>query len=137
MTAFRADSRVGVERIQCSWYVLLRFGHHAAVVDEAANGHQLRQFHHTAVVVGMEVCDEQIVDARDTGVTGGGGDPSGITSVARITRLRLQCPTTRKPCVDEQRLPRRRHQQRGLTTFDIDEVDVERLGRSPARNGGR
>src|SRR5260370_38479887 len=85
----------------------------------------------------MEMRDEQIVDMRDPGVPGGRGYPSGITSVARMTGLRLECPASRKPRVDEQRLPRRRHKQCGLTTFDVDEINVERPCRRPMRNYGR
>jgi hypothetical protein len=104
------------------------------MVHEGANGHQLRQFHDSADMVGMEVRDEQIVDVRDTSVTRGGSDPPRITSVARITGLRLHCAAARKSRIDEQRLPRRRHNQRGLTTFDIDEVAVERLSLCPMHN---
>ena len=113
------------------------------MVNKSANRHQLRQFHRAADVVGVKVRDEQIVDLTDTGVTGGGGDPSRIASVAGIAGLRLKCSAAGKPRVDEQGLPGWRHEQRGLTPFDVDEVDIERVWerppgsrQSPARRRG-
>ena len=68
-----------------------------------------------AVVILVQVGDQQIVNARQVCVAYGGHDPVRIAAHhPRITR------------VDEQRLPRRRDDERGLTAFDVDEVEVER-----------
>ena len=92
-----------------------------------ADRKKLRQLGDAAVVVGMKVRDQQIVNPRDSGVTGGGGDPQCVSRVARGAGFRLKCPATRKPRINEQRLAGRRHDQGGLTTFDIDEVDFDGL----------
>jgi hypothetical protein len=57
MTTLRADCGVCAERGQRARYTLLFIGAKAAVVNEGANGYQLRQFHDAAHVVRMEVGD--------------------------------------------------------------------------------
>ncbi len=57
-----------------------------AVIDEAPNGHELRQLAHTAHVIRVKVRDQQIVDLRNTRVARGRHDPVRIARLARIAR---------------------------------------------------
>src|SRR6516164_784780 len=62
------------------------------------------------VVVG----DQNVVDPLQVGQAGRGHDALGIASTKAW-------PT----CVDQQGLARRRHNQRSLPTFNVDEIDVQ------------
>ena len=84
-----------------------------AVVDERPNRNPLRELRHAAVVVLVKMRDQEIVDAGEARVLDRGHDPIGIAAVL----LRIAG-------VDEQRLPRRRDDERRLAAFDVDEIDV-------------
>jgi hypothetical protein len=95
------------------------------VIDERADWNLLRELDDPAVVVWMEVGDQEVIDVIDAGVADGGHDTPGVAAVV-----------ARKTCVHEQRLASGRDDQSGLAAFDIDEVDVERLGRADERETG-
>ena len=78
-------------------------------------GIALRELLQPADVIDVVVREHQIVDLLQPGVGDDRHDPIGV-AVAGI------------PGVDQQRLPRRRHEQRRLPAFGVDDVDVERLG---------
>jgi hypothetical protein len=65
----------------------------------------------------MVVGDQNVVDPVHVGQAGGRYDPVGIATVK-----------VRPTCVDQQGLPRRRHNQRSLPTFNVNEIDVQVLG---------
>ena len=105
-------------------------GHHfwrrferRAVVDERADRKPPLKFRHAAVVILVQVRDEEIVDALQAGIAHGGDDPVGIA-----------CVEPRVAGVDEQGLPGRRDDERGLPAFDVDEVDVESFRRGSRRS---
>ena len=110
MPPARAHRLVGLED-RCGAVVAR---HDGVVIDEGANRQELGQLGHTAGVIAVEVREQQIVDLRDAGRLGRRGDaPRIAAAVAGVTG------------VDQQRLPRRRDDQRRLTAFDVDEVDVQ------------
>ncbi len=99
--------------------------HRRSVVDERANRKAPLELGHAAVVILVQVRDEEVVDALHAGIAHGGDDAVGIARVEpRITG------------VDEQRLPGRRDDERGLPAFDVDEVDVERFRRGGGERAG-
>ena len=88
-----------------------------AVVEEIRHRQALQQVGDAAHVVLVEVGDEQRVDFLDAGGFGGGGDAIGVApAIAGVSG------------VDQQRLAGGRDDQRGLASFDIDEINVQRLG---------
>ena len=92
--------------------------HRRAVIDEGANRHARRQRRDAADVIGVVVRHDEVVDPRQPGLLHRRRDAIGVAAVeAGVAR------------VDQQRLARRRDNQRRLAAFDVDEVDVERLSR--------
>ena len=112
MRALPADPRILFVR----FLDLLAFFDRLTVVDERANGDETREFRHPSVVIVVEVRDHQVVDLGDAGVARDRHDPFGVASV-RAAPAR----------VDQERLPRRRDDERRLAALDVDEVDVEGL----------
>ena len=73
-------------------------------------------------MVAMKVSDQEIVDPPKAGVLRSRENPPGIAPVvSRVTGI------------DEQRLASWRDNQRRLARFDVDEIDVERLGSQGSR----
>ena len=93
------------------------------MIDERPDRNLTREIHDAAVVVGMEMRDEQVVDPRDARVASGGEDARGIPAVEPGVAG-----------IDEQRIPRRRDEKRRLPALHIDEVDVERVPRHHQRS---
>ena len=69
-------------------------------------------------MVVVEVCDEQMVDARDAGVAHGGLDALSVAAIGGGPAG-----------IDKQRCARRNNQQRGLAAFHVDGVDEQVLFR--------
>ena len=84
-----------------------------AVVDESSNRQALRDFRRRRRVIAVKVRDQQVVEPVDAG---------GRAAAMMRFGSRLSGAIS---SVNEQRLPGRRHDQRGLPAFDVDEVDVE------------
>ena len=106
-------------------------GHHfrrrferRAVVDERADRKPPLKFRHAAVVILVQVRDQEVVDALQ---------PASRTAATMRSGSRA---LTRVPGVDEQRLPGRRDDERGLSALDVDEVDVERFRRGSGERAG-
>ena len=86
------------------------------VVEESSHRQPLQQVRNAAHMILVEMRDQQRVDFFDAGCFRRRRDANGVASaVARITG------------VDEQGLTGGRNHQRGLASFDIDEVNIERL----------
>jgi hypothetical protein len=78
-------------------------------------------------VVGVKVRGHQVIDLGHPGIAHRGHDPVGV-------------PGRGRPAVggvDEQRFARGRHQQRGVSAFDVDQVEVERGARTRLRRHER
>ena len=129
MTFAEPHSRVRLMNRVRSCHSLLRIVIHAAVVDEGLNRDQLRQFGHTARMVGVKMRHQQEVDAGYAGVFRGGKNPLRVTRLSRVASPRSESPRARKSRVNEQRLASRSDDEGGLPAFHIDEVDIERLSR--------
>ena len=127
VTSFRADRHVGVKRLLRPRDYALRFGRHAAVIDEGSDRDQLRELSNATVVIRVEVGDEEIIDLRDTGVTHRGQNAVCVSRFLGIAGRRFEASARCESRIDEQSLSLRRYHQRGLPTFDVDEIDVERL----------
>src|SRR5438067_823687 len=83
-----------------------------AVVDEVADWNTRGKFNETAVMVSVPVRDHQMIDLSNAGGTRRRHDAISISRRAdEISGI------------DQQRLPGRRHEQRRVATFDIDDVD--------------
>ena len=85
------------------------------MVDEVANRHLRQQLGKSADVVAVVVGGDQMIDLLDARIGRSGNDARGVAAVARIAG------------VDEQRLSRRRDNQRGVSALDVDDVDLKRL----------
>ena len=109
--------------------VLLGRGRQTLMIDEMADGHQLRQLYNPAIVIGVKMSDEQIVDLLDTGMSSRGNDTIRVAGFGWITGRRIRYSATSPPRIDEERLPLRSHEQGGLAALNIDEIDVECSGR--------
>ena len=97
MLAFRADLRVAFERRLRAGDLLFSLRRGRVVIDERPNRDQLRELRHGAVVVGVEVRDEQVVDPLDAGRARGGEDAVGVARLLRIARKRAKPPWPGKP----------------------------------------
>ena len=84
------------------------------MIHERADGQPVCYVLDAADVITVVVRDDEIVDPRDARLLRRGGDSIGVT-VSRIA------------CVDQQRLSHWRDEERRLSTFDVDEVNVEGL----------
>ena len=87
------------------------------VVNELANRNAAREFFHASEVIAVPVSRDEVIDLFDTGIFDCGHDAVSVTrgSSAAVSRI------------DEQGLTRRRNEQRGVSTFHIHQVDVQRL----------
>ena len=96
------------------------------MIDERADRHQLRELDDAAVVIGVEVRHEQIVDARQRRLARAAATMRCASRACRGSPgLESNVPAPAKPGVDEQRLAGGRDDERGLPALDVDEVDVE------------
>lgn len=86
------------------------------MINEPADRNAAGDLRHRAKVIGVVVGGNQMVDLRETGILDRGHD------AIRIAHRRWS-PVAG---VDEQRLPGRRDEQRGVSTFHVDHVNVER-----------
>src|SRR5262245_43271763 len=87
------------------------------MIDERSDWNQARELGSAAVVVTMKVSDQEIVNPPKASVLCSGEDPPGIAPVVSGIAG-----------VDEHRLASWRDNQRRLAAFDVDEIDVQRLG---------
>ena len=87
-----------------------------SVSNHVAELHSRRQLLHAADVIGVVVRDDEIVDRADAGFLDGGGNTLGVAQVV-----------CRPAGVDQQRLPRRRDDERRLSAFDVDEIQPQCL----------
>jgi hypothetical protein len=103
------------------------------VIDERANPRERGELGRAAVVVRMEMRDEEKINPLQPRIANGRGDAVRVARLMRIAGLRLEYTlSTGKAGVDEQRLPRRRRDERRLAAFDVDEIDIERPRGLPA-----
>ena len=72
------------------------------MVDEGADRDLLRQFHDAAVVVGVKMRDQQVVNALQPGVFDRGKNAVGVPRFARLSRQRRERAASGKTGVDEQ-----------------------------------
>ena len=86
------------------------------VVVEAADGHASGQRLDPAEVVDVPVRGDEMIDP-------------GHAGVRRRRAMRLGVSLPRPARVDEDRLPRRRHDEGGRAPFDVDPVDVQPASR--------
>ena len=96
------------------------------MIDEGADGQLAGELRHAAHVVLVEVRDQQVIDCLHAGVLGGRGDAVGVAAV-------VAGPAG----IDQHGFAGGRHEERGLTAFDIDEVDLEILGGGEQGGAGR
>src|SRR5579862_7285126 len=96
----------------------------AVVIDKSPNRDELGKLRYTPIVVRMKMSDQQIIDSFHAGGGCYRSDAVGIARFMRVARLRSEGSITRKPGIDKQRLVRWRHNQRGLTAFNVDEIDL-------------
>ena len=92
--------------------------HVGAVVDVLTDGNTLGQLGHRTEVIGVPVRGDEVVNTGEPRVFRGSHHPICI-SPGRRTAI---------AGVDEHRLTRRGHEERGVPAFDVDEVDVQRFG---------
>jgi hypothetical protein len=100
------------------------------VIDERPDREEFRELGHAAVVIRVEMRDEKDVDPADARGTRCSEDSirvARLRGIARNGRKRSTLPW--KTGVDEERLTARRDDERRLSAFDVDEVDIERAGR--------
>ena len=97
----RAHGLVVLKQGQRARHILLRLGRHIAVIDERADRQPLREFHHAAKMIAVEMRDEEIVDPREPGLSRHGRNPDGIARAHGIARPRLKRAAPGKPRVDE------------------------------------
>src|SRR5262249_2953777 len=91
----------------------------------APNGNQLRQLDGAAFVIGMKVCDEEVVDLSYAGVPSRSEDPPRITGLCGVAGLGAGGTTAGPSSIDEKGLLIRCNEQRGLSALHVDEVDVK------------
>jgi hypothetical protein len=94
-----------------------------AVIDELSNRNLRGKFSQAAEMIAVPVGRNQMIDLASSRVLDRLEDAAGVA--------RRRCPGI--PGINEQRLMGRRDEQRGVATFDIDDVDVQSLGRSSNR----
>src|SRR5271167_1747463 len=87
-----------------------------AVIDESADGNFLDELGHPADVVEVIVSDQNIIELRDAGALRGSGDAIGVAALV-----------VGPAGVDEKRLSGRGDEEGRLASFNIDEIDLERL----------
>ena len=75
-----------------------------------------------AEVIAVPVRGDQVIDLREAGVLDRRHDALGVSRRRRAAIAGI----------DEHRLARRRHEQRGVAALDVDDVDVERLASASA-----
>ena len=119
---FRSACRYrGTKRRHHRVGALARFGRRA-VGDHVADLHARNQLLHAADVIRVVVRDDEIVDGPDAGLLHRGRNP-----------LRIAQVVCRPAGVDQHRLPGRRDDERGLTAFDVNEIQAQRLRRTDGR----
>ncbi len=89
-----------------------------AVIDERLHRHARDELGHAAHVVPVIVRHDEVVDLRQARALDRGRNAIGVAAVE-----------AGPSGVDEHRLAGGRHDQRRLSAFDVDDVDVERIGR--------
>ena len=123
-----------VRRSRANWFVRPETVHGEsiepewiAVVDERANRNSRCQLRNGASMVRVEMGNEQVVDPLDTGLLEGIQDPLSIPAQrGAFWRWRSAAlAADRIAGVDQHRFAGGSHHQRGLTAFDVDEVDDE------------
>jgi hypothetical protein len=88
------------------------------VVDVFADRHLCRQRRQATEVIAMPVRDDQMIDLRDARVF------HGFDDAARVTLRRLRAEVAR---IHQQRLARRRDEQRRVAALHVDHVNIQRL----------
>jgi hypothetical protein len=101
------------------------------MIYEYPNGHQLRKLSNPAVVIRVEMADEQVVDLRNARVARGSNDPVRVPRLMRITGANAGTITS-VPRINQQRAMVRCDEQGRLSSLYVDEVDLKALRfRSP------
>ena len=103
------------------------------MIDEGSDRDQLRELGDAAVVIRVEVSDEEIIDLLDARIAYRGQNAVCVSRYFRIAGYRFKRSDRSESRIDEQSFSLRRNHQRGLPTLDVDEIDVERLRRRLAR----
>ena len=85
MLASASQHRICAERGVCLRDRSFSLGTWVTMIDECANGHQLRELRDPTIVIRVEMCDEQVVDLLNSRIVRGGHDPVRITRLMRIT----------------------------------------------------
>ena len=84
-----------------------------AFVVEGADGHEFGEFSKAAEVVDMEVGDDDVIDARETGLGGGVVDAGGVATAGVAG-------------VDEDGFAGGGDKESGTAAFGVDPVDAQR-----------
>ena len=90
---------------------------------ESGGRHALGQSRHPAEVIAVIVRRDQVVDLLQTRVADGRCNPIRVANG----------DGSAVPGVHQERLPRRRHEQRRVAPFHVDQVDVEPARGRPLR----
>ena len=106
----------GIRRLQEPVGRFVRL-HVRPMVDEMPNRNPRSELGEAAVVVAVPMRCDQVINLRHTARSGGVDDSAGVPR-------RAHAPVSR---IDEQRLTRRRHEERRVTAFYVDNIDVQSL----------
>src|SRR5437588_11013522 len=85
------------------------------MIDEGRNLHPLGKLRDPSDMIAMIVGDNQIIDLLDSRQLGGSHDPVGISAIE-----------SRPAGVDQHRLARGAYEERCLTTFNVERIDLKR-----------
>ena len=91
--------------------------HIGAVIDEGADFDAIRELGHAAHVIAMVMSDENVVELFDFGRLG------GLHNAVRIAAVKA-APSG----VDQQRVAGGSNDERGLSAFHIDKIDLQGFG---------
>src|SRR5271170_8032664 len=96
-----ADGEVGVECL-LGPRIPLRLRRQGSMINKVAYGQQLRQFGNAAVVIGMKVRDQRIVDLFDARLVSGSEDAVRVTGPRGFPGFRAWLAIAGVPGIDEQ-----------------------------------
>ena len=86
------------------------------VIDERADRNTGCERRNAADVIAVVMRDDQVIDPHDARLCSRRSNPIGVTTVE-----------AGPAGIDEHRLSSRRDEQGGLTTLDVDEINLQRL----------
>src|SRR5690242_13117913 len=83
---------IGVKGGQGSWHILLGLGVDFTVIDERADWDKLCELWNSAIVVGVEVREEQVVDLLEAGIVRRGKNAICVSRCLRVSSLGFERP---------------------------------------------